>query len=316
VLNAAIACSLAKADIKAGAPHALGQASVAQLGVSANTLLQPITDNIPLDQSLAAVKQNLGPVIDAVNKATGGQVDVNKDLKTVTDLLHALTSQQTLAVKLGDSSSELTTVPTSLSQTASAQGATIELLPVSALGGTPVATITIGAAKASATYDRAAGKSSAVFDPALVRVHFAPALGLPDVNVAPGQTITLLAGTPLESTIVVGDGTQETTPTSAKATADGVSLHLLKGLAAPSGTQGVSALAAGNSDGAIDLELAHAEAAVNGTPAVVTKSNPAPPVPPQVKALAFTGTSPWLPVGGMLLIGAAWGTRRLRRRVA
>src|SRR5438270_3508303 len=146
VLNAAIACSLAKADIKAGAPHALGQASVAQLGVSANTLLQPITDNIPLDQTLAAVKQNLGPVIDAVNKATGGQVDVNKDLKTVTDLLKALTTQQTLAVKLGDSKSELTTVANSLTSTASAQGATIEVLPVSALGGTPIATLTLGAA--------------------------------------------------------------------------------------------------------------------------------------------------------------------------
>ena len=139
-LYAAIACSLAKADIKAGAPHALGQASVAELGVSANTLLQPITDKIPLDQTLDAVKQNLGPVIDAVNQATGGQVDVNKDLKTVTDLLHALTTQQTLAVRLGDSSSELTTVANSLTSTSSAQGATIDILPVSALGGTPIAT--------------------------------------------------------------------------------------------------------------------------------------------------------------------------------
>ena len=65
------------------------------------------------------------------------------------------------------------------------------------------------------------------------------------------------------------------------------------------------------------LELAHAEAAVSGQPAVKSPTvNPSPPPAPPVKSLAFTGTSPWLPIGGMALIGAAWGTRRLRRRVA
>src|SRR5207247_1402303 len=217
-------------------------------------------------------------------------------------------------VKLGDSTSELTTVANTVTSTSSAQGATIEILPVTALGGTPIATITAGSAKATAIYDRIAGKSSAIFDPALVSVHFASALGLPDVKVAPGQTITLLAGTPLESTITVGDGSQQTGANSASAVADGVSLHLLKGINAPTGASSVSALATG--PGAVVLELAHAEVSVNGTAPQKTVPNVAPPAPPAVKALAFTGTSPWLPIGGFALLGAAWGTRRLRRRVA
>ena len=135
------------------------------------------------------------------------------------------------------------------------------------------------------------------------------------MKVAPGQTITLLAGTPLESTITVADGTQDIGDHSAKATADGVSLHLLKGISVPTGASSLSTLATG--PGAVVLELAHAEAAVNGQPAVKNPTvNPSPPPAPPVKALAFTGTSPWLPIGGMVLVGAALGTRRLRRRVA
>jgi hypothetical protein len=34
-----------------------------------------------------------------------------------------------------------------------------------------------------------------------------------------------------------------------------------------------------------------------------------------LRRTSFTGTSPWLPIGGMALLGAAWGTRRLRRKV-
>jgi hypothetical protein len=65
------------------------------------------------------------------------------------------------------------------------------------------------------------------------------------------------------------------------------------------------------------VELAHAESAVTGNPAVAGPSpaNPSVPSAPEVKALAFTGTSPWLPVGGVALLAGFWGTRRLRRRI-
>ena len=65
------------------------------------------------------------------------------------------------------------------------------------------------------------------------------------------------------------------------------------------------------------VELAHSESAVTGSPAVSgnTPANPAAPAAPEVKALAFTGSSPWLPVGGVVLLMGFWSTRRLRRRI-
>ena len=318
LLTADLACSLAKADITAGVPHALGQASVASISLQANTLLKSITDKIPLQPTIDQVKQNLAPVIDAVSKATGNAVDLDKTTATVTDLLTALTTQKTLQVDLGQSTSELATVASATTSTSSARGASIELLPIVALNNTPLATITVGSATANAVYDRVKGVSSASFDPALVTVQLASIAGLPGqtIKVAPGQTITLFPGTPLESTIIVADGHTDSGTNSAKAVADGVSLHLLKGLSGV-GSTGVTTAAAGG-DGAVVLELAHAEAQVNGTPASVvppTPANPQVPTAPAVKALAFTGTSPWLPVAGFALIGGAVGMRRLRRRV-
>ena len=67
---------------------------------------------------------------------------------------------------------------------------------------------------------------------------------------------------------------------------------------------------------AVVVELAHSESAVSGAPAIKPPPpNPTAPAAPQVKALAFTGTSPWLPVGGVFLLAGFFGTRRLRRRI-
>jgi hypothetical protein len=221
--------------------------------------------------------------------------------------------------------SELTTAAGNTTSLSTARGASIELLPIAALGNTPLARITVGSATASAIYDRAKGVSTASFDPSLVTVELSSILGLPaqTLKVAPGQTLTLFGGTPLESTIVVADGHTDSGANSAKAVADGVSLQLLKGLSAPGASAasatngGTVQTAAASSGGAVVLELAHAEAQVNGTPKSVVPPPNSPAAPPaaQVKALAFTGTSPWLPVAGMALIGGAVGMRRLRRRM-
>ena len=145
-----------------------------------------------------------------------------------------------------------------------------------------------------------------------------PLLG-PLLSVAPGQTITILQGTPLESTITVADGHTETAGKSAKAVADGVSVQLFKGLSSLLPTSGTRSLhtAAADPSAAVVVELAHTESAVTGNPPAVapTPANPAAPNPAQVKALAFTGSSPWLPVGGVVLLAGFWGTRRLRRRI-
>src|SRR5205807_2634330 len=140
---------------------------------------------------------------------------------------------------------------------------------------------------------------------------------LSHLSVAPGQTITILQGTPLESTITIADGHTTSAGKSASAVADGVSIQLFKGLSSLLPTTGASSLstAAAAPSAAVVLELAHTESAVTGNPATATPANPAAPAAPEVKALAFTGSSPWLPVGGIALLAGFWGTRRLRRRI-
>jgi hypothetical protein len=320
ILKTDLACSLAKADITKGAPHAIGTAGVASVTVQANTLLQSVLGNTPLGSlklgdTVNQVTSQLQPVLDAINAQSPVKLDPTS---TITDLLNALTTQQTLSLDLGKSTSDLTTAVGDLTSTSTALGGQVKILPIAALNNTPLATITIGSAKTTAVYDRVKGAGTASFDPSIVTVDLAPVLGLSaqTIKVAPGQTITLLQGTPLESTITLADGHTETSGKSAKAVADGVSIQLFKGLTSLLPTTGANSVrtAAADPSAAVVVELAHAESAVTGNPASTTP-NPAAPPAPEVKALAFTGTSPWLPVGGVALLAGFWGTRRLRRRI-
>ena len=326
ILKTDLACSLAKADITKGAPHAIGTAGVASVAVNAQSLLQGLLGNTPLGSlklgdTVKPVTDQLQPVLDAINAQSPVQL---ASTSTITDLLNALTTTQTLSLDLGKSTSDLVTTVANTTSTSTALGGQIKILPIAALNNTPLATITIGSAKTTAAYDRVKGAGTASFDPAIVTVDLAPVLGLPanltHVSVAPGQTITILQGTPLESTITLADGHTTTNGKSASAVADGVSIQLFKGLSSllPSAAGSNSVrTAAADPSAAVVVELAHAESAVTGTPAVPgpTAANPAAPTPPEVKALAFTGTSPWLPVAGVALLAGFWGTRRLRRRI-
>jgi LPXTG-motif cell wall-anchored protein len=111
---------------------------------------------------------------------------------------------------------------------------------------------------------------------------------------------TILPGTPLETTINVAGGTATTNPDgSATATSDGVSVQALKGLPG----------------GGITLQLAHAEAAVNGTKAVATPAPTPVAVTPRGE-LPRTGGTPWLPIAGAVLLGIAVIARRSLRRLS
>ncbi len=327
LLDLSVACSLAKADITKGLPDATSTAGVATVNVNAQSLLSGVLGNTPLGQlklgdTVQQVTDALQPVLDQISNATK-QTPVQLDPSTtITQLLDSLTTQQTLALSLGNSTSTLGTVANTLTSASQALGGELKVLPIAALDNTPLADIKVGSSKTTATYDRTKGAGSASFDPALVTVDLAPVLGLPanltHLSVAPGQTITILQGTPLESTITVADGSTETAGKSAKAVADGVSIQLFKGLSSllPTGSAGTLSTAAASPSAAVVIELAHAESAVTGNPATVsTPANPAVPNPPEVKSLAFTGTSPWLPVGGVVLLAGFVGARRLRRRL-
>jgi len=90
--------------------------------------------------------------VEAVNTATNGSLNIDPG-STIQQVIDGLLTTQTLAVKLGVSNSELTTLASTLTSTSRSEGAEIDILPVAVLGE-PLATITVGSAQTKAVYDR------------------------------------------------------------------------------------------------------------------------------------------------------------------
>ncbi|MDQ3979738.1 MAG: hypothetical protein M3314_09320 [Actinomycetota bacterium] len=309
LLNLAAACGDAAVSTVGGLPNAVSSGGVASVEIGLS-LLGPLVDQLAalLDQTIATVLDPLlgllgnllNPLLSALNLSTDN---------LVSDLLAGLQrATAVLAIRLGTSSATGTTDAAKVRSEGKAEGAVIELLPGLSPLGAPLATITVGQARASVDVTRpAASQTGAVtavatpdFDAALVNV----ALGLPilgdvtNIPVGLGSPLTLLAGTPLQSTITLGGGSVSDGPNGSKvAVADGVSLQLLTGL-----------------NGGIGLSLAHAEAAGGGVSAVITVQQKAVPVPVVVPELARTGgREPWAPMLGAGLLLAALLTRRTVR---
>lgn len=300
-------CSTTVAQIAGGLPSATGSGLVAGLNLNAST---------PLNAT--PIGSTLNGVLSTVLNALPGGNPVTDPLKTtLSTVLSSVLNTQTLSVTVGSSTSSVNTVANTVTSSATAQGAVIKILPnptASLTSSTPISsdplvTITVGQASASAVYDRQVGKSTASFSPALVTIHFNPDLaknipGLPtDITVPINQTQVILAGTPLETKIIVGDGSTVTNPDgSVSATADGVRIELLRD---PGDASGKTPL--------LTLSLAHAQAGVGGTPAVVTP--PAVPAAPAAE-LPRTGGTPWIPAAGVGVAVLAIVARRLRRSTA
>jgi hypothetical protein len=301
LLSVSTACSQSKAAILKSLPQAHSEGSVANIDLTVNGLLKSLNVGVPLGQTLSGL---LTPITNLLNQG-GGNTQL-APTSTITDLLNALTSTKTLSIVLGKSVSDLATEGSTVTSKVSAVGGQIDLLPIPVLNNTPLASIIIGSASATASQDKTNGSGTATFDPSVVTIKLASILGLPatTIPVRPGQTITILQGTPLESTVIVGDGRSENVKGSSKAMADGVSLNLLKGLALGSST---GASAAAGPTGGIVLELAHAEAAVVSSPAVIT---PAPQKAVE-RQLPFTGPPRWMMFLGIAALGVGFAARRL-----
>ncbi|HUQ39728.1 MAG TPA: hypothetical protein VM030_06200 [Acidimicrobiales bacterium] len=275
VLSLGLACSSSTAEVVEGLPHAVADGSLVSLDLGLNQL--PI--NTVIDPVKGALGQVFGALPDTLDPATN----------TVTDLLTALGNTQTLAVKVGHSRSDVSTVANTVTAVGQAEAAQIDVLPIGGLAKQPVASIIVGSAKATAVYDRVAGAAKASFDPAIVTLRLNTVLtGAQEIKVAPGETITILQGTPLESTITVADGkTTKNADGSVSAVADGVKLELLKGV-----------------NGGVILELAHAEAGAAGN---LGKAEP----PAVAFELPRTGGTPWMPIVGITALGVAVLVRRM-----
>jgi hypothetical protein len=162
------------------------------------------------------------------------------------------------------------------------------LLPGAGGGGSPAVSITLGAATTTATLDRSGGAGTASANPAVVTLTLNnPITGSNTIGLAPGQSQTLLAGTPLESTIDVGSSSVTQGPGGASATANGVTLDLLTGLPG----------------GGITIDLASSNASVTGA-ALAAAVTPTP-APPAAAPAAPAGA----PIAGVTAVhtGEPWG---------
>lgn len=289
ILNLGIACSTATAEVLGGLPHAVSTAGVAGLDLSANNLIALLPVELPIGATLGTLLAPLaGTPLDPV--AT-----------TVTDLVNSVLKTKTLDVKLGESTSEVITSAGKVTSMATAAAGEIKILPTPEVAGIPslepLVTIAIGKSSATASYDRATGVAVPTVDPTLITIKTNTALGLPPITIAPGQNQTILAGTPLESTIKIASGeTIKNADGSVKAIADGVTLHLLKGIS-----------------GGVLLELAHAEAGVGGA-LPVTVAAAAPIIPPGLE-LPRTGGGALIPLAGLVVLVAGFALRRTALRV-
>ena len=290
VLNIGLACGSANAAVTGGNPSASSVGKVAGVDLSLDSLLASLGLDGLLTGTVATVQDTLcgaGGVVTGLPVA-GLLCPV---VSTATGTLNDVLNTKTLDVVLGQSTTDITTDAGKVVAKATANGGEIRILPlrVDSLGVDlgPLATITIGSSAATAEYNRSTGRATPTADPSLVTIKLGATALLPATTIAVpvGVSETILAGTPLESDIVVAAGKTTTNADgTVSAVADGVRLHLLKGVS-----------------GGIELSLAHAEAGAGGS---------LPQAPVVAVELPRTGGVPWMPVLGAGVLGLAVLVRR------
>lgn len=341
-VNLGLVCGSAEASNQNGLQNAKAEGSIAELGVDAQTVVPSAVQDLPIGDTLAIV---LDPVCNALKAHSNVVCDAQT---TVEDLVASVLKTKTLDVKVGTSNSSVTTTASTVTAHGDAAGAVIKILPLPQVDGLastePVVTITIGSAKATATYDRSTGKATPDADPAIVRIKFNTVLTnslevpgvLPEIVIAPqtlvelgktindtlavvnpalaatlitvcedGAAVCILNDTPLASKIwFAGKSTKVNEDGSVSAKATAVRAELLTGL-----PDLVS------SEPGVVLGLAQAEAHVGGKQATVTiQKQPENPVElPRGEVpleLPRTGGFPVLPAAGAALLSLAVLLRR------
>jgi hypothetical protein len=310
LLSGALACGESRVSTAAPGPQAFANGSVAGVDLAVLHLLDPVIQLLQsllnallpvVDQTVGAVTGLLGPTLGGVvgplagNLGLGSGSTVAPVSGLVNSLLDGVKRATGLAtIKVGDATAQTITTAGAVTATATSAGAQVDLLPGLTLGGAPLLSIIVGSAKSTSSYDRGTAKSTPAFDAAVARVRLGlPLLGgtITEIPIQLNTPLTLLAGTPLETTISLGAGRTVTDPNtgSVASYADGVSIQALKGIS-----------------GGIGLELAHAETGAGGKSRLVSQQEIVTPLP----SLAKTGNDAWLPLTGAGLLLVALTIRR------
>lgn len=313
LVSGSVSCGAASAQgFSAHDGTSTSSASAADLGIDLAPLLsQVVTAGSPLESGLKGLVGTLPPL-----PAAGQSVS-----SIISSLSSAATSSQSISIAIGPSSSVSRLDGASYTTTAEAKGSVITLMPGAGPGGAPLARIVVGGASATAT---AGGRKPQASDlPALVTVEVdTAATGPKSYSVVPGQSLTILAGTPLQSTIKVGSGSVSTAPSGAEtASAEGVEVDL---------AEGVGATPATAYNGGLELRLAAASATSKAPAPVLAASrvkkkaparqplasSPVPNATTPHTGLPWAGAAPLLAGGALTgtgLLSWPWLKRRLRR---
>ena len=243
--------------------------------VSGLPLVGPLVNNL--------VGGLLGPVLGSAQGSPLGVGDTANLVSSITGLLQNVLGAggNLVSIKLGTGSSVLSNNGAATQETAQAAGADIGLI-----GG--LIDIQVGAANSTVVWNDASGAATADASPAVAHIKIANPLGggnlldlpiaVPSLNGLLGgllsQTdqagdLTLLAGTPLETTIKVASASPHQTGRNVTASSDGVSILALKGLGASS---------VGGTDGGIRLRLASSSSSVAGDILKVQAAAPSLPI--------------------------------------
>lgn len=327
IVDLKLACGASKSGIKKGVAFTSSHGKVAGLNVKLPVGLNLVPLNVDVnqvDQIVTALTDTLAPVLgvapaevrevlegttETVEETTDETTDTAQDVVGgLLEIIQGIDATDALAVELGSSFSKVTRTGKMITSSSDAAGAKIGVLgiPAAAENGEIIqqadpltnglVIVEVGTARASASVNRLTAASTSAASPALVTVKVrditSPTPKYVEVSVAPGETVTVLAGTPAESTITAADSTTEQAQGSASAVADAVRLHLLKGV-----------------NGGVTLALAGANAAAT---ADVVKA--APPVtqnrPPRVLPLTGARDTSLLALGLMSLAAGAVLVRR------
>jgi LPXTG-motif cell wall-anchored protein len=323
IVDLKVACGSSKSGVKQGVAFTSSFGKVAGLNVKLPVGLRMVPLDIDVnqvDQIVSTITDTLAPVLGVapaeireVLEGAEQTVDDTTDTAQETvdgllEIIQGLDATDALAVELGSSFSKVTRSGSTITSESDAAGARIGVLGIPSVGENGqllqaadplengLVIIEVGTARASAAVDRLTAASTSAASPALVTVKVrditSPTPKYVEVSVAPGETVTILEGTPAESTITAADSTTTQEAGSASAVADAVRLHLLKGV-----------------NGGVSLGIAGANAAAT---AEVVKA--APPVaqnrPPRTLPLTGAEDMTLVALGLMTLAGGAIVARR------
>jgi hypothetical protein len=234
VLELSLACGSSESAIANGLPTTVNAGRLGTLAAQLN---------------LGGVNQQLedakDQVIDGLEEIIG---NLPKEAQSLLDeILATLHEGEALRLNLGPTQSDIVPNGETIEVLSTAKGAEIGLLGIPDVDkdGNPIPetanaledgliTIEIGDSLSRAVLNRSDASATAEADAAVVRVKVLDITKTPpvyeEVEVAPGESQTILPDTPLESTITAAGAETSEEEGEARAASDAVSVHALKGV--------------------------------------------------------------------------------------